>query len=87
MQTLSVAMPLLTKVHLIVHTSSIHIVHALAQAVPNDTSPHASFVSLGALHSNSKGTELILHTTDCLCLNQSECQPPNSRLYPYTHQV
>ncbi len=63
----------------------LHLV--VLQVAPNLTSAHYKLVTMGALHSNAKGAHLLLHTTECMCLNQSECKPPGTPLYEWTHQV
>jgi hypothetical protein len=58
-----------------------------SQALPNMTTPHYTRVKQGALHSSAEGAHLLLHTTDCLSLNQTECAPAGTPLYYWTHQV
>lgn len=40
---------------------------------------------MGVTFSGGMGAYILFDTTDCLCLNQTECKPYTSHLYDYTH--
>ena len=51
------------------------------QAAPNNTSPHYSLVKQGLMFSSGAAADLLFHTRDCLCLDQTQCMNSTDVLY------
>ncbi|KAL6762972.1 hypothetical protein V8C86DRAFT_516445 [Haematococcus lacustris] len=49
------------------------------------TAPYITLVSSGVTYTGSHGNYILFDTKECLASNKSECQPPSSPLYPWTH--
>jgi hypothetical protein len=54
---------------------------------PNETSSHYTVVTQPLIHSSFRGTWILFHTDECLCMNETDCKPESSPLYPDTRHV
>jgi hypothetical protein len=66
------------------HTARVRVCCLPVQAVTEDPDGIYSLVTAGVTYSDKAGANILYHTTECLCTNQTECLPPDHRLYQYT---
>ena len=56
----------------------------MLQAAHDDDDPSHELMEQGAAYADEEGVNLLFKTNECLCLNQTDCEPEDSLYYPVT---